>query len=73
MSLARALTDIGNTVYDACALYEQLEYTDQVFGNGHHMRQYAAKAAMHILFKQWRNDAEKREYAEQYPEYKDLL
>ena len=73
MTLDRAISEIGNAVYAACGMYEELEFAGSVVGNGHHMRQYAAEAAMKILFKQWKDEEEKKVFAENNPSYRELL
>lgn len=54
MSLEEAKTQLGNEIYKAAALIEQLEYAGRVDGNGHHMRQKVAEFAKDLLGERWR-------------------
>lgn len=53
MTLADAKAELGNRVYDACWLLEQLEGVGKVGFNGHHLMQSVAAFATNLLEGQW--------------------
>ena len=53
LSLVEAESAISNIVYEATELFERLEYLGLVRGNGHHIRQKLARAAMEELRSRW--------------------
>lgn len=48
-----AMIELEKRVYEATVLFEHMEHTGQVFGNGHHMRQQAQNAVKRILEEHW--------------------
>lgn len=58
-NLERALADIGNQIYAASGMYEDLEHQEKTSGNGHHRRQELALRAQILLFLSWRDPQEK--------------
>ena len=53
MGLKDAQAEIGNRVYAACLLYEELEGVKLIHGNGHHMAQKVAAFAAELMAAQW--------------------
>ena len=53
LTLEEALSEIGNATYTATDLYERLEGSGLVHGNGHHMRQKVAEFAKQLLRERW--------------------
>ena len=50
---AEAINMIERSVYEACALFEQLELAGKVRGNGHHMAQNIAEQAGKLMQERW--------------------
>ena len=53
MSLSRLEAEVQNAVYAATEMFEVLEHTGHLRGNGHHARQEAAAAVAKILSDRW--------------------
>ena len=48
-----AVVEIQNRVYEATALFERLEFLGKVRGNGHHIRQEAARLIGELMKERW--------------------
>lgn len=58
LSLDEARGQISTAIYEATALFEQLEASGRVRGNGHHMRQAVAEFATKLLRERWADSTE---------------
>ena len=59
MTKKEAVTEIGNRVYQAALLFEELEGKGHIEGNGHHMAQAIAEHAKLVMeqrFKEVKSD-----------------
>lgn len=54
MDLETAKSVLGNNVYEAAGLIEELELSGKVAGNGHHFRQEVAAFAQDLLERSWK-------------------
>lgn len=53
MTFSEAETALSNSIYEASALIERLQYAGKISGNGHHARQAIVKHAVAELFMRW--------------------
>jgi len=53
MTKQDAITEIGNAIYKAAFLFEQLEGKRKVHGNGHHLQQEVANFAQNLMNENW--------------------
>lgn len=65
--LELALANVSNEVYQATWDVEQHEYSGNLTGNGHHLRQEMALRAQILLYNAWRDQAEKDELSPSHP------
>lgn len=61
MPLDLADSTLSNRVYEATALFEQLEGAGLVRGNGHHMRQEVCQFACDLLKERWTGPSDPNE------------
>jgi hypothetical protein len=49
MTKSQAIANIGNVIYEASSLFEQLEGYGKCIGNGHHIRQEVSEFAQKLM------------------------
>lgn len=52
------ITEIDKKVYEATALFEELEKSEKIIGNGHHLRQMVGNFAKDLLEARWHSKTE---------------
>ena len=58
MTKTEAMVEIGNRVYKAVLLFEELENKGLVVGNGHHMAQAVVKFAEEKMYEVWKEQGD---------------